>query len=127
MRTVRAPLSREVEQDLTALDAQLAKIAKSHVERLTTEPELGELVAKGRLASSGCRRVYFDRCRAVRRGDEPVSAGPKYRVVYWVKEAPKSGLRVIVVLAVGEAHPKPGQPSVYVQATARLMQLTRGR
>jgi hypothetical protein len=45
--------------------------------------------------------------------------------VYWVRETPDRRLRVIVVLAVGIAHPNPGAPSVFDLATSVLQTLIK--
>jgi hypothetical protein len=92
--------------------------------------------AAGLLADHRCRRVYFDASskpddlfgssvRRYRRGAQDASEGPKWRIVYSVREAPHAGVRLIVVLAVGEGHPAPGRVSAYELAEARLRNLER--
>ncbi|MGH2949263.1 MAG: hypothetical protein ACRDPC_23915 [Solirubrobacteraceae bacterium] len=137
MRTMIAPLGREVEAQLAALDRRRERIARRYVARLRLEPLLGVPVERGALASYGCRRVYFDRDSrpddvfaapgASRRGDEDPSRGPKWRIVYWIREAPQTGVRLLIILAVGEGHPDPGQPTAYELAGAQLARLTKGR
>ena len=53
--------------------------------------------------------------------------GPGWRIVYWVRETPDRRLRVIVVLAVGIAHPNPGAPSAFDLATGMLQTLIKER
>ena len=136
MRTIIAPLPREVEAQIEALDRRLAGIARRYIRRLALEPQLGARVCRGPLVAFGARRVYFDKCSvpgdllrsrapAVRRGDQDLAAGPRWRIVYWVEEAPRAGVRLIVILAVGEAHPRPPRPSVYEIAWTRLAALLR--
>lgn len=136
MRTIVAPLGTEVEEQLDALDAKRAEIARRYIRRLVLEPLLGSPVARGPLAGYSARRVYFDadsvpgdllRCRApaARRGDEDLAAGPRWRIVYWVQEAPAADVRLIVILAVGEAHPDPPRPTVYELAWTRITALVR--
>ena len=136
MRTIVAPLGSEVEAQLTGLDAQVARVARRYIRRLWLEPYLGVPIARGLLCEHGCRRVYFDRddhpddvlgarAGAKRRGDEDLSAGPKFRIVYWVREAPRAQVRVIRILAVGEGHPRPPRRSAYELALEQLRRLTR--
>ena len=132
MRTLIAPLDPGVESQLRGLDRKRAEIARRYIRRLALEPHLGYRLARGRLASEQCRAVRFDhdhrpeelfgpRHRSSRRGDEdPGEAGPRWRIVYWPAETPDRELRLIVVLAVGVAHPKPGQPSAFELAERLL-------
>ena len=119
MRTVIAPLPREVEAQLEALDARLAGIARRYIRRLALEPQLGHPVRRGLLGSVEARAVYFDRDsqpddlfgarRPPRRsGDQDLAAGPRWRVVYVLLEARRAEL----ALAVGRActAPKSGRP-----------------
>lgn len=134
MRTVIAPLPREVEAQLEALDARLAGIARRFIRRLALEPQLGHPLTRGYLASRGVRAVYFDRSsdpddlfgrRRPRRraGGQDLAAGPQWRVVYRAAETRDGELRVIVVLGVGVAHPAPGAESIYVAAERLLRRL----
>jgi hypothetical protein len=136
VRTVIAPLPREVEAQIDALDRRLAGIARRYIRRLALEPQLGAPVCRGPLAAFGVRRVYFDkrsapgdllrsRAPAARRGDQDLAAGPRWRIVYWVEEAPRAGVRLIVILAIDEAHPRPPQASVYELAWTTLSALQR--
>ena len=136
MRTVIAPLGQQVAAQLAALDPRLAGIARRYIRRLALEPQLGAPVTRGPLAAFRVRRVYFDersapgdlsrsRAPAARRGDQDLAAGPRWRIVYWLEEAPSAGVRLIVILAVGEAHPRPAQASVYELAWTRLAALLR--
>jgi len=78
--------------------------------------------------------VYFDRDSRPddlfgsrrpprRRGDDDESAGPQWRVVYRLLEAPRADVRVVQVLAIGRAHVEPGQEDVYTAATRMLDRL----
>jgi hypothetical protein len=136
VRTVIAPLPREVRAQIDALDRRLAGIARRYIRRLALEPQLGAPLCRGPLAGFGVRRVYFDRCSVpgdllrsraptARRGNQDLAAGPRWRIVYWVEEAPRAGLRLIVILAVGEAHPRPPRHSVYELAWTTLSALQR--
>jgi hypothetical protein len=62
VRTVIAPLPREVQAQIDALDRRLAGIARRYIRRLALEPQLGAPVCRGPLAGFGVRRVYFDSC-----------------------------------------------------------------
>ena len=134
MRTVIAPLAREVEAQLAALDPRLAGIARRFIRRLALEPQLGHPLMRGYLASRDVRAVYFDeasepddlfgRRRPARRaGDADLAAGPRWRVVYRAAETRDGELRVIVVLGVGRAHPARGGESIYVAAERLLRRL----
>ena len=136
MRTVIAPLMPEVEAELLALDARLRDIARRYIRRLALEPLLGSVVPGGPLATVGARRIYFDRDNrpedlfrarqpAARRGDQDPSAGPRWRIVYWVAEAQRTQTRIIVILAVGCGHAKPRHESAYEVATRRLRVIAR--
>ena len=98
MRTVIAPLHPEVQEELRALDRRRAQIARRYIRRLALEPYLGARVERGLLAEYGCRRIRFDRHDrpddlfgarrpSKRRGDEDLSEGPGWRIVYWLPEA----------------------------------------
>jgi hypothetical protein len=134
VRTIVAPLGCEVETQLGEMDPQLARLARRYIRRLRLEPYLGVPVARGTLAEHGCRRIYFDRddqpddllggrrsCK--RHGDQDLSEGPRYRIVYWVREAPRTDMRVIRVLAVGEGHPDPPRRNAYELARQQLRRL----
>jgi hypothetical protein len=134
VRTVIAPLPREVEAQLAALDRRLAEIARRYIRRLALEPQLGHPLARGYLGSRSVRAVYFDRTsdpddlfgarRGSRRaGNEDPCEGPRWRVVYRAAETRDGELRVIVVLGVGVAHPEPGEESIYVAAERLLRRL----
>ncbi len=136
MRTVIAPLMPEVESELAALDARLQDVARRYIRRLALEPLLGSVVPRGPLATVGARRIYFDRdnrpedlFRArqppARRGDQDPSAGPRWRIVYWVGEAGRTQTRIIVILAVGRGHAKPPNADAYELATRRLRAIAR--
>jgi hypothetical protein len=134
VRTVIAPLPREVEAQLEALDPRLAGIARRYIRRLALEPQIGHPLTRGYLASRKVRAVYFDHAsdpadlfgsrRPPRRaGDEDLAGGPRWRVVYRAAETRDGGLRVIVVLGIGRAHPASGEESIYVAAERLLRRL----
>ena len=138
MRTLIAPLDPEVESQLRGLDRKRAEIARRYIRRLMLEPYLGYPLRRGRLAGERCRAVRFARGddpddlfgrrpRATRSGNQDPSLGPGWRIVYWVRETPDRRLRVIVVLAVGIAHPKPGQPSAFELAERVLDTIQKER
>jgi hypothetical protein len=134
VQTVIAPHEPEVGKQLEALAPRLREIAQRYIARLRLEPLLGHRLDRGILRSQECRAVYFDRKsrpddlfgsrRPPRRsGDEDESAGPQWRVVYRLLEAPRADVRVVQVLAVGRAHVEPGQEDVYVAAARTLDRL----
>jgi hypothetical protein len=136
VRTIIAPLASEVEAELEALPRRLRAIARRYIHRLRLEPQLGPRMSRGLLADHGCRRVYFDAAskpddlfgssaRPARRGDQDLAEGPKWRIVYSIREAPNAGVRLIVILAVGEGHPQPARRSAYELAEARLRGIER--
>jgi hypothetical protein len=94
VRTLIAPLGREVERELDALEPRLARIARRYIRRLALEPYLGARAERGLLAEYGCRRIHFDAqdrpgdlfgagAQAKRRGDQDPGDGPRWRIVYW--------------------------------------------
>ena len=134
MQTVIAPHEHEVREQLEALPAKLCVIAQRYIERLRFEPYLGHRLGRWLLRSHECRAVYFDRDSRPddlfgsrrpprRRGDEDSSAGPQWRIVYRLLEAPRADVRVVQVLAVGRAHVEPGQEDVYAAAERTLGRL----
>ena len=133
MRTVIAPLDGEVQAQLEALDARLGEICRRYIRRLAFEPLLGHTVERGYLGTREVRAIYVDRAdrpedlfggrRAARQGDADPSAGPRWRVVYAVRETRDRRLRVIVVLGVGVAHPEPGHDSIYITAARTMRRL----
>jgi hypothetical protein len=136
VRTVIAPLHPEVAAQVHALDRRRAEIARRYIRRLGLEPNLGAPTARGLLVEHGCRRIYFDRddrpddlFRArrppARRGDEDLSEGPVWRIVYWTGEAQRTQTRLVVILAVGRGHARPPDPDAYELATRRLRALLR--
>ena len=139
MRTVIAPLLPDVEAELAALPPRLREIARRYIRRLALEPYLGYRLQRGRLAEEQCRAVRFNedhrpgelfgpRHRSPRRGDQdPSEAGPPWRIVYWPGQTPDRELRLIVVLAVGIAHPKPGQRSAFELAEQLLNTIHKER
>jgi len=138
VRTVIAPLRPEVQQELERLDRRRAEIARRYIRRLALEPNLGPRVERGLLAEYGCRRIRFDRedrpddmfgarCQPKRRGDQDLSEGPRWRIVYWTAEASRSQIRLVVILAVAPGHTKPPDASAYELAAARLESLIDAR
>lgn len=136
MRTIVAPLAADVRAELDALSRRLRPIAQRYIQRLRLEPYLGAPAGRGLLADHRCRRVYFDASSKpddlfgasavrARRGNQDPSDGPKWRIVYSVREAPSAGVRLIVILAIGDGHPAPGRRSAYELAEARLRNLER--
>jgi hypothetical protein len=134
VQTVIAPDEPEVHEQLEALPAKLREIAQRYIERLRIEPFLGHRLARGLLASQECRAVYFDRDSRPddlfgsrkpprRRGDQDATAGPQWRIVYRLFEAPRANVRVVQVLAVGRAHVARGEEDVYAAATRTLDRL----
>jgi len=139
VRTLIAPLDPEVESQLRGLDRKRGEIARRYIRRLALEPHVGYPLRRGRLAGERCRAVRFDhdhrpeelfgpRHRSPRRGDQdPSEAGPKWRIVYWPAETPDRDLRLIVVLAVAIAQPKPGQPTAFELAERLLNTIHKER
>ena len=131
MRTVIAPLHPEVQEELRALDRRRAQIARRYIRRLALEPYLGTRVDRGLLAEYGCRRIRFDRHDrpddlfgarrpSKRRGDQDLSEGPGWRIVYWLPEASRSQIRLAVILAVAAGHTRPPDLDAYELAGRRL-------
>ncbi len=133
MRTVRAPLHPRVQEQIDGLDRKRCEIATRYIRRLALDPQLGHRLTRGPFGSEDARAVYFDNdshpedlfgeVRMVRKGNEDLSEGPKYRVVYRLLEARAAGVMVIQVLAVGRAHIK--EDCVYTKAEALLHKLNR--
>ncbi len=131
MRTVVAPLAPEIEGQLAALDGQVRAVAEGYIARLRLEPYLGHLLVRGLLGWAEARAVYFDtdsspekllydhRGRLRAATDDP-STGPRHRVVYRLREAPRAGVRVAQILAVGVGHSELGGDDAY-QAATRLL------
>ena len=104
-RTVIAPLPREVEAQLAAIDARLARIARRYIRRLALEPRPGHrsraaTSPRVACAPSTSTRQHPDDLFGARRterrsgGTDP-SAGPRFRVVYRAAETRDGELRVI--------------------------------
>jgi hypothetical protein len=138
LRTLIAPLSDEVGQQLAALDPWRRELARRYIRRFALDPYLGYPLGHGRLATERCRAVRFDydsnpddlfgsRPTARRRGNQDLSAGPRWRIVYWMRETSDRQIRLIVVLAVGIAHPKPGGRSVFGDAEDHLTAIRKER
>jgi hypothetical protein len=134
VQTVIAPHKPEVRRQLEALPPRLGEIAHRYIQRLRLEPLLGHRLSRGVLRSQECRAVYFDRDSRPddlfgsrrpprRRGDQDASAGPQWRIVYRLLEAPRANVRVVQVLAVGRAHVARGEEDVYAAATRTLDRL----
>ena len=120
-----------MQQELGALDHCRAQIARQYIRRLALEPYLGARVERGLLAEYGCRRIHFDRHdrpdelfgarrMSKRCGDEDLSEGPGWRIVYWLPEARQSEIRLVIVLAVAPGHTKPPDANAYELAGRRL-------
>jgi hypothetical protein len=125
------PFFSEVEQQLAGLDRRREQIARRYIRRLALQPYLGYRMRHGQLADERCRALRFDihdnpndllggKPRAMRAGDDDLSRGPRWRIVYWVRETRDREIRVIVILAVGIAHPKSGRVSVFDHAAETL-------
>jgi hypothetical protein len=138
VRTLIAPLHPEVQRELGALDRRRAQIARQYIRRLALEPYHGTPVDRGLLAEYGCRRIRFDRHDrpddlfgarrpAKRRGDQDLSEGPGWRIVYWLLEARQSQIRVVVILAVAAGHTTPPDLNAYELASRRLEPLINTR
>jgi hypothetical protein len=136
LRTLIAPLADEAGQQLAALDPWRREVARRYIRRLALEPYLGYPLTRGWLAREKCRAVRFDRDsdpddlfgsrpRALRRGNQDLSAGPRWRIVYWMRETSDRQIRLIVVLAVGIAHPKPEGRSAFQQAERHLISIRK--
>ena len=136
MRTLIAPLSDDVGQQLAALDPCRRELARRYIRRLALDPYLGYPLGHGRLATERCRALRFDRDSdpndlfgsrptARRRGNQDLSVGPRWRIVYWMRETSDRQARLIVVLAVGIAHPKPGGRSVFKDAEDHLTSIRK--
>ena len=139
MRTIVAPLAPEIAAQLDGLDDQLRKVAEGYIARLRLEPYLGRVVAHGLLSELGARAVLFGRDSRPDRllseqhrgrlrvaGEDP-SKGPRWRVVYVIREAPDAGVRVIVVLAIGLGHADPSEPEdAYAAALLQLLSKENG-
>jgi hypothetical protein len=134
VRTVIAPLDAEVSAQLQAPDDRLRDVCGRYLRRLALEPLLGHPLDRGELASRRARAIYVDhgdhpeelltgRSQGTRRGDQDPSEGPRWRIVYVVRETRDRRLRMIVVLGVGLAHPDSGHESIYTTAarTARRL------
>jgi hypothetical protein len=131
VRTVITLLRPEAQEELRVLDRRRAQIARRYIRRLALESYLGARVERGLLGEYGCRRIHFDRHDrpddlfgasrpAKRRGDQDLSEGPGWRIVYWLLEAPRSQIRLVVILAVAAGHPRPRELNVYELARRRL-------
>jgi hypothetical protein len=62
-----------------------------------------------------------------RRGDQDLSEGPGWRIVYWLPEAPQSQIRLVVILAVAAGHTRPPDVNAYELACRRLEALIETR
>lgn len=131
MRTVVAPLAPEVKTQLGELDDQLGVVVEGYLARLRLEPYLGHVLVRGLLGWVRARAVYVDRDDRpdqiagdqrgrLRLATADPSKGPRWRVVYRVREAPHAGIRVVQVLAIGVGHAEPGDEDAY-RAAARLL------
>ena len=131
MRTLIAPLPAEVEHELAGIDRRLRSIARRYIRRLALEPYLGYRLQRGRLARENCRAVRFDR------GDNPDNlfagkphparpairipiAGPGGGSCTGLARQRTASSGVVVILAVGIAHPQPGHASAVELATRTL-------
>jgi hypothetical protein len=130
MRTVVAPLDQTVQRQLQALPADVQDVARGYLRLLRLDPHAGAPVKRGALATYRARRIYMNA------GDQPANVlgrrhhgsrsttgtdetGPKWRLIYLLHEAPRTGVRVVQVLAIGHGHPDRG-PSAYELAERRL-------
>jgi len=131
VRTVIAPYSPEVETEPAALDTRPQTIARRYVRRLALQPYLGGSLHRGLLAEHECRRIYFDRDDdpddlfgagrpGKRQGNEDLCEGPAWRIVYWIVEAKRCEIRLVVILAVAPGHARPGYANAYELAAKRL-------
>ena len=69
--------------------------------------------------------LFVPRQARLREVGDPLEKGPRYRAVYWARETPDRQLLLVVVLAVGIAHPVPGEPSVFGLAEETLNSLRK--
>lgn len=121
MRNVMVPLCEATREQVAALDCERRAIAEGYIERLALQPGLGHRLKRGLLAAKRVRAVRFDRGwhpesllggrrdPRARRGDQDPSDGPRYRVVYALREIAARDVRLVVVLAVGRVHRTPGE------------------
>ena len=133
MRT-RLHVTDEAEAQLVALaatDRRAAQVARKYIERLALEPELGQPVERGYLADVKARRIRFGAgdtpeqlfgqgARRVRRGDQDLSEGPPYRVVYITVAIEKLDVKLVIVAAVGRGHTDKDTENAY-QAAERVL------
>jgi len=128
MRTIVAPLAPEVRLQLEALDGQLRGVAEGYIARLRLEPYLGRVISRGLLGRVGARAVLFNRDARpeqmvgdhrgrLRVADEGPEKGPRWRVIYRLREAPAAGVLVVQVLSVGPGHTDTGVEDAYDMAT----------
>ena len=135
VRTIVAPLAPEVRAELDALDRRRAEIARRYIRRLRLQPFLGAPIDADRLPPRWPARLLRRRRRPRRPVRQPARAasarrpgprsGPEWRIVYVARAAPRTEALLIVVLAVGQAHPPGPQPTVYELAAQRLERRTR--
>ena len=131
MRTLVAPLHPYVQLQLEALPRDIQDVAQGYLKLLRLDPYAGAVIDRGALATYRARRIYISaddqpgnvfgaRHHGSRSRSGTDETGPKWRLVYLLHEAPRTGVLVVQVLSLGLGHPDPGEPSAYELAERRL-------
>lgn len=129
------PLSAAAQADIEQLDAHLRAVTRTLIHRIVIEPDIGTTHAHGPLRTVGALRVRFDRMIRPERLMEELSTAreggtfsqPRLRVIYMRHNTTlrREPVELIEFVAIGDAHPEPGQPTVYALAEQRILQRLR--